>query len=117
MVFYISLLAKAGLAFPRLRSEPVFLNVYVVQKSILRNESASLCSLPGRHDYPIPSRFLAPIDCLKIPAQLFMTTVSEGGCDILVYGVVCSFRDLFISVYKLYLKPFCSTFSKFYEAD
>jgi hypothetical protein len=30
---------------------------------------ASLCSLKGRYDNPIPTRFLAPIDCLKIPAQ------------------------------------------------
>jgi hypothetical protein len=30
--------------------------------------SASLCSLTGRYDNPIPTRFLAPIDCLKIPA-------------------------------------------------
>ena len=27
--------------------------------------SASLCSLTGRYDNPIPTRFLAPIDCLK----------------------------------------------------
>ncbi len=30
--------------------------------------SASLCSLVGRYDNPIPPRFLAPIDSLKIPA-------------------------------------------------
>jgi hypothetical protein len=30
--------------------------------------SASLCSLAGRYDNPIPTRFLAPTDCLKIPA-------------------------------------------------
>ncbi len=28
-----------------------------------------LCSLVGRYDNPIPTRFLAPINCLKIPAQ------------------------------------------------
>ncbi len=27
------------------------------------------CSLAGRYDNPIPPRFLAPIDCIKIPAQ------------------------------------------------
>jgi hypothetical protein len=32
--------------------------------------SASLCSLAGRYDNPIPPRFLAPINCLKIPAQV-----------------------------------------------
>ncbi len=31
--------------------------------------SASLCSLAGRYDNPIPPRSLAPIDSLKIPAQ------------------------------------------------
>jgi hypothetical protein len=30
--------------------------------------SASLCSLAGPYDNPIPSRCLAPIDFLKIPA-------------------------------------------------
>jgi hypothetical protein len=30
--------------------------------------SASLWSLAGRYDNPIPTRCLAPIDCLKIPA-------------------------------------------------
>jgi hypothetical protein len=33
--------------------------------------SASLCSLAGQYDNPIPTWFLAPIDCLKIPAQSF----------------------------------------------
>jgi hypothetical protein len=32
--------------------------------------SASLCSMAGRYDNPIPTRCLAPIDFLKIPAQL-----------------------------------------------
>jgi hypothetical protein len=32
--------------------------------------SASLCSLAGRYDNPIPTRCLAPIDFLKIPALL-----------------------------------------------
>jgi hypothetical protein len=30
--------------------------------------STSLCSLAGRYDNPIPTRFLASIDCLTIPA-------------------------------------------------
>jgi hypothetical protein len=32
-------------------------------------DPASLCSLAGRYDNPIPTRFLAPLDCSKIPAQ------------------------------------------------
>ncbi len=31
-------------------------------------DSASLCSLAGQYVNPIPTRFLAPINCLKIPA-------------------------------------------------
>ncbi len=34
--------------------------------------SASLCSLAARYDNPIPSRFLAPIDCLKIPDLMYV---------------------------------------------
>ncbi len=51
---------------PESRAEPVFLNVYGAQESI---NSASLCNLAGRYDNPIPTRCLAPIDCLKITAQ------------------------------------------------
>jgi hypothetical protein len=39
--------------------------------------SAILCSLACRYDNPFPPRFLAPIDCLKIPAQLFITKKPE----------------------------------------
>jgi hypothetical protein len=52
-------------------SEPVFLNVYGAPELIPRNNSASLCSLAGRYDDPIPPQFTAPIDFLKFPAQLF----------------------------------------------
>ncbi len=31
--------------------------------------SVRLCSLAGRYDNSIPTRFLAPTDCLKIPAE------------------------------------------------
>ncbi len=34
--------------------------------------SASLCCEAGRYDNSIPTRSLAPIDCLKIPALLFL---------------------------------------------
>ncbi len=33
--------------------------------------SASLCSLAGRYDNPIPTRFLVPIDCLKFQLRYF----------------------------------------------
>jgi hypothetical protein len=48
--------------------------------------SVSLCSLAGRYDNPIPTRFLAPIDCLKIPAQTnFLTCVNS---DLLIKFLV-----------------------------
>jgi hypothetical protein len=39
--------------------------------------SASLCSLADGYDNPIPARFLAPIDFLKIPAILGPHVVEE----------------------------------------
>ncbi len=49
-------------------SEPVFPNFSVAQESIQGINSAGLCSLAGRYDNPTSTRFLAPTDCLKIPA-------------------------------------------------
>jgi hypothetical protein len=43
----------------RVSSEPVFLNVYGAPELIQGMNSASLCSLAGRYDKPIPPRFLA----------------------------------------------------------
>jgi hypothetical protein len=43
--------------------------------------SASLCSLAGRYENPIPPRCLAPMDFLKIPAlatKLFAGVVDTG---------------------------------------
>ncbi len=40
--------------------------------------SASLCSLAGRYDNPLPPRFLALIASLKIPAQLISREKGEG---------------------------------------
>ncbi len=53
----------------RVDTEPVFLNVYGAPESEGMN-SASLCSLHGGPVRPLPPRFLAPIDFLKIPARL-----------------------------------------------
>ncbi len=53
---------------PSGRNEPVLLNVYGSRNWFQGMNSGSLCSLAGRYDNPIPPRFLAPIDFLKIPA-------------------------------------------------
>ncbi len=55
-------------------------SIYFLKFMELRNRfqgmnSASLCSLAGRYDNPIPTRFLAPIDCLKIPALVISSPV------------------------------------------
>ncbi len=52
--------------------------------------SASLCSLAGRYDNPIPTRFLAPIDCLKIPALSPNTWIGKKGTSetALVKGIM-----------------------------
>ncbi len=39
--------------------------------------SASLCSLAGRYENPIPPQCLAPIDFLKIPALI---SANGDGC-------------------------------------
>jgi hypothetical protein len=49
--------------------EPVFLNFKEPGNWFQGIDSASLCSLAGRYDKPIPTRFLAPIDCSKIQEQ------------------------------------------------
>jgi hypothetical protein len=48
-----------------------------------RNDSkepiaARLCSLAGRYDNPIPTRFLAPIDCLKIQTHFLTFPLLPG---------------------------------------
>jgi hypothetical protein len=47
---------------------------------VLRSQriySPSLCSPAGRYVNPTPTRFLAPIDCYKIPAQV---AISRWSC-------------------------------------
>ncbi len=55
------------------RQSPYFKTFMEPRNRIQGMNSASLCSLAGRYDNPIPTRFLAPIDCLKIPTQAIHT--------------------------------------------
>jgi hypothetical protein len=50
-------------------TEPEFLTFKEPKNRFQGTNSARLSSLAGRYDNPIPTRFLALIDCLKIPAQ------------------------------------------------
>jgi hypothetical protein len=50
--------------------QAVFLNSMEPRNRFQGIDSASLCSMAGRYDNPIPTRFLAPTDCLKIPARM-----------------------------------------------
>ncbi len=47
---------------------PNFLTYKEPKNRFQGTNSARLCSLAGRYDSPIPTRFLVPIDCLKILA-------------------------------------------------
>ncbi len=49
---------------------PNFLTLKEPKNQFQGTSSTRLCSLTGRYDNPVPPRFLAPIDCLKIPAQV-----------------------------------------------
>ncbi len=44
--------------------------------------SASLCSLAGRYDNPIPTLFLAQIDCFKIPALYTLPLLDALSWDV-----------------------------------
>jgi hypothetical protein len=51
--------------------------------------SANLHSLADRYDNPFPTRFLAPIDCLKIPAQmsndfLYLLLLKSVACNSII---------------------------------
>jgi hypothetical protein len=49
--------------------------------------SVSLCSLAGRYDNPIPTRFLAPIDCLTIPSLVIQCVDRKlKAADQLIYA-------------------------------
>ncbi len=56
------------------RTEPVFLTCMGPRNRFQGTNSASLCSLAGRYDNPLPPRFLAPIASLKTPAQVFFSS-------------------------------------------
>jgi hypothetical protein len=62
--------------------------------------SASLCSLARRYDNPIPTRFLTPIDCLKIPAQLHATDYAPTARIVTVCPTVPKFLVLHITGVK-----------------
>jgi hypothetical protein len=47
------------------------LRLHRLAKSILGLKSLKIPSLAGQNDNPIPTRFLAPIDCPKLPALLY----------------------------------------------
>jgi hypothetical protein len=51
-------------------TESVFNTIMEPRNRLKGMNSTSLCSLADRYYNPIPTRFLASIDCLKIPAQL-----------------------------------------------
>ncbi len=49
----------------------IYLNFKEPRNRFLGLNSASICSPAGRYDNPIPTQFIALIECLKIPAVQF----------------------------------------------
>ncbi len=62
-------------------------------------------SLAGRYDNPIPARFLAPIDCLKIPALV----TQPGGIGSLgsILGLLNSLKILSVQQEHFGAVPEC----------
>ncbi len=52
----------------KIDQSPNYLSLKEPKNRFEGNNSPRLCSLAGWYDNPIPTRFLAPIDCFKIPA-------------------------------------------------
>ncbi len=50
-------------------TEPEFLNFEEPMNQFQGIYSPNLYNVAGQYDNPIPTRFLTPIDCLKILAQ------------------------------------------------
>jgi hypothetical protein len=75
---------KDAVAFENstLDQSPNFLTFKEPKNRLQGIGSARLCTLAGRYDNPIPTRFLAPIDCLKIPA---LKAVCKGGYEYVQY--------------------------------
>ncbi len=62
--------------------------------------SASLCSLAGRYDNPIPLGFLAPIDFLKIPVLFFPTNQPlylDPGCKG-IFNIINLYKYIFLEL-------------------
>jgi hypothetical protein len=56
---------------PFFRAEMVIFKTFKETRNLFqRTVSASLCSLAGRYGNPIPTRFLAPLDCKKFQHRL-----------------------------------------------
>ncbi len=63
--------------------------------------SANLCSPAGQYDNSIPSGFLAPIDCLKIPAQVVQ-----------LFPWLATWKNVFVCFDKIVLEK--DSFAKFF---
>ncbi len=59
----MSVLTAVQVMFFRYRQSPNFETSKEPRSRFQEINFVSLCSLAGRYDNPIPTRFLAPIDC------------------------------------------------------
>ncbi len=75
-----SFISFTSLSYHQIQKEPR-------NRSIPRNQfrQPMYCTLAGRYDNPIPTWFLAPIDCLKIPARVpRRREKADVRCDVFV---------------------------------
>jgi hypothetical protein len=75
LAIILTYLAGANLFLPQspyyLPSKPEILTFNEPKNRFQGTYAARLCSMAGRYDNPIPTRFLAPIDCLTIATRDF----------------------------------------------
>jgi hypothetical protein len=64
---------------------------------------ASLCSLAGRYENPIPPRCLAPIDFLKIPALSDTEVESRNGKLKAAGSTSASFQRVFVMTKNVFV--------------
>jgi hypothetical protein len=81
------------------------LSTAAIRVWIQRYDFARLCSLAGRYENPIPTRFLAPKDGCKIPAQTSLKTHKMGDISKEVAKTLlkCLLDYTYISVLVLYM--------------
>ncbi len=98
-------LAKTSPLFSESLQSPYFYMFMGPRNWFQGMNSASLCSLAGRYDNPIPHRFLAPIDFLKIPSQGARQKIKLAGKSLSKYDIFFLLCRLIFKWITLFWEP------------